>query len=71
MERTTTFGCFVKLLGFEKDGLVHISQLANSRVENVDDVVSQGDKLFVKVYCPSSGRVCVCAGGRGVVVVAM
>eukprot|EP00038_Savillea_parva_P032029 m.93166 g.93166 ORF g.93166 m.93166 type:complete len:258 (+) comp9986_c0_seq2:57-830(+) len=49
VERLTGFGCFVRILGFAKDGLVHISQLANARVENVEDVVAVGDKLFVKV----------------------
>ena len=41
------FGCFVRLWeGCE--GLVHVSQLANERVEKPSDVVSVGDKILVK-----------------------
>ena len=32
-----------------KDGLVHISQLANDRVNKVEDVVKLGDEILVKV----------------------
>lgn len=40
------FGCFVQLWpGCE--GLVHVSQLAHERVENVSDVVSVGDEIIV------------------------
>lgn len=46
--RTVDFGAFVKLEdGVE--GLVHISQLANHRVENVTDVVQPGQHVKVKV----------------------
>ena len=31
------------------EGLVHISELANERVENVRSVVSEGDEIYVKV----------------------
>ena len=31
------------------DGLVHISQLDNTRVANVRDVLNEGDEVFVKV----------------------
>lgn len=41
------FGCFVRLWeGCE--GLVHVSQLANERVEKPSDVVSVGDEILVK-----------------------
>lgn len=46
--RLMKFGCFVELVK-GKEGLVHISQLANERVEKVEDVVKEGDKLKVKV----------------------
>ena len=46
--RIMNFGAFVKLPG-GKDGLVHISKLANERVEKVEDVVNIGDKITVKV----------------------
>jgi len=44
----TRFGAFVDI-GVHQDGLVHISQLANSFVEDPSDVVSVGDVLRVKV----------------------
>ncbi len=50
--KTTTFGAFVSLLP-GKDGLLHISKLralaGGKRVENVDDVVSVGQKLQVEI----------------------
>lgn len=48
VKRLMNFGCFVEVLP-GKEGLVHISHLAKSRVEKVEDVVSEGDKLEVKV----------------------
>jgi polyribonucleotide nucleotidyltransferase len=42
------FGAFVNFLG-SKDGLVHISELANHRVGKVSDIVNVGDQVQVKV----------------------
>jgi polyribonucleotide nucleotidyltransferase len=42
------FGAFVTLTP-GRDGLVHISQLSDERVENVTDVVAEGDMVKVKV----------------------
>ena len=42
------FGAFVEVLP-GKEGLVHISQLANYRVENVTDEVDVGDEITVLV----------------------
>jgi len=42
------FGAFVNFFG-AKDGLVHISQLAPHRVNKVNDVVKEGDKVKVKL----------------------
>ena len=42
------FGAFVSVLP-GKDGLVHISQISNERVENVTDKVKEGDIVKVKV----------------------
>jgi polyribonucleotide nucleotidyltransferase len=42
------FGAFVEFLP-GKDGLVHISELENRRVEKVEDVLQVGDKLQVKL----------------------
>ncbi|NLL06219.1 MAG: polyribonucleotide nucleotidyltransferase [Clostridiaceae bacterium] len=46
--RVTTFGAFVEFLP-GKEGLVHISKLDKKRVEKVEDVVSVGDEILVKV----------------------
>ena len=42
------FGAFVTILP-GKDGLVHISQISNERVEKVSDKLSEGDAVKVKV----------------------
>ncbi|RAI43701.1 polyribonucleotide nucleotidyltransferase [Rhodoplanes roseus] len=42
------FGAFVNFFG-SKDGLVHISQLASRRVQKVNEVVKEGDKVKVKL----------------------
>ena len=42
------FGAFVEILP-GTDGLVHISQLSQERVQRVSDVVSEGDEILVKV----------------------
>jgi len=45
--KTVDFGCFVRILpGVE--GLVHISELANRRIQRVEDVVREGDEITVK-----------------------
>ncbi len=48
VKTVTAFGAFVEILP-GKDGLCHISKLANKRVEKVEDVVNVGDMLTVKV----------------------
>ena len=51
------FGAFVNFMG-SRDGLVHISQLKNERVEKVSDVVNEGDTVKVKVLdIDSRGKV--------------
>jgi len=42
------FGAFVNFMG-GKDGLVHVSEMKNERVEKVSDVVSEGQEVKVKV----------------------
>ena len=42
------FGAFVNFFG-PKDGLVHVSQMANQRVGHPKDVVKEGDKVWVKL----------------------
>ena len=46
--KTADFGAFVNFFG-SRDGLVHISQLANQRVGKTTDVVKEGDKVWVKL----------------------
>lgn len=48
VKRIVDFGAFVEILP-GKEGLVHISKLSNHRVGKVEDVVSVGDDLLVKV----------------------
>lgn len=48
VRRIEKFGAFVELFK-GKDGLVHISQLDEKRVNKVEDVVSIGDQIMVKV----------------------
>lgn len=50
------FGAFVEIAP-GKDGLVHISKLDHSRVENVEDVVSMGDEIVVKVMEVKDGKI--------------
>ncbi len=46
--KTAEFGAFVNFLG-AKDGLVHISELSNERVNRTTDIVKDGDAVKVKV----------------------
>ena len=48
VERIVDFGAFINILP-GKDGLLHISQIANERVENVNDHLKEGDEVRVKV----------------------
>ena len=55
--RIIAIGAFVQILP-GKEGLVHISQLAPTRVEKVEDVVKVGDEIMVKVMeIDGQGRV--------------
>ncbi|MFJ8264947.1 30S ribosomal protein S1 [Peribacillus asahii] len=47
VQRITNFGAFVDIGGV--DGLVHISQLSHQHVDKATDVVTEGDKVQVKV----------------------
>jgi len=51
------FGAIVQLLP-GKDGLLHISQIANERVNNVSDYLKEGQQIKVKVLeADEKGRV--------------
>lgn len=55
--RITTFGAFVEILP-GKEGLIHISNIAKERVNKVEDVLSVGDEVLVKVMLiDNQGRV--------------
>lgn len=57
VKRIEKFGAFIEIFP-GKDGLCHISQLAEDRVEKVEDVIALGDKLQVKVTeVDNQGRV--------------
>lgn len=57
VKRIEKFGAFVEILP-GKEGLVHISQLAQKRVDKVSDVVKLGDTVTVKVTeIDSQGRI--------------
>ncbi|MDG1287780.1 MAG: polyribonucleotide nucleotidyltransferase [Rickettsiales bacterium] len=59
--RIVDFGAFVNFMG-SKDGLVHISEINDDRVESVADVISEGDEVKVK---------CIEIDGRGKVRLSM
>ncbi len=46
--KITNFGVFVELEG-ELEGLLHVSELADHKVENPEDVVKMGDEIEVKI----------------------
>ncbi|MDG4655947.1 polyribonucleotide nucleotidyltransferase [Ectobacillus antri] len=57
VKRIEKFGAFVELFS-GKDGLVHISELAEERIPKVEDVVKIGDEIMVKVIeIDKQGRV--------------
>ncbi len=46
--RIMAFGAFVKILA-ENEGMVHISEISNERIESIDDVLKVGDLVKVRV----------------------
>jgi polyribonucleotide nucleotidyltransferase len=54
VKRLMEFGAFVEIFP-GTEGLVHVSELAHERVENVSDVVKEGDTLDVKVLSVEEG----------------
>ena len=47
VKKVLEFGAFVEIIP-GTDGLVHISELADHRVEKVEDILSEGDEVYVK-----------------------
>ena len=59
--RIEKFGAFVNLFG-NTDGLLHVSKISHNRVEKVEDVLSVGDIIDVKVMeIDNKGRINVSA----------
>ncbi|KAJ4834822.1 hypothetical protein Tsubulata_050516, partial [Turnera subulata] len=55
--RVMDSGCFVQLNDFRgKEGLVHVSQIANRRISNAKDVVRRDQEVFVKVISVSGQK---------------
>lgn len=48
VKRIAPFGAFVEILP-NKEGLLHISEIADTRINKVEDVLNVGDKVLVKV----------------------
>ena len=48
VKKVTDFGAFIEILP-GKDGLCHISKLAEQRVRKVSDICKEGDKMKVRV----------------------
>ena len=65
VKRITDFGAFVEIAP-GVDGLVHVSQLANFRVEKVEDVLKLGDTVPVKIInIDEQGRIALSAKEAG------
>ncbi len=58
VNRIEAYGAFVKL-NHTKDGLLHVSELANTFVKDVNDYVKMGDRFKVKVIGVENGKVSV------------
>ncbi len=56
VERIADFGAFVSLPG-GVDGLLHISKLSDERVNNVRDILSEGDMLKVKILSQNGNKI--------------
>ncbi|XP_016317030.1 nucleolar protein of 40 kDa-like [Sinocyclocheilus anshuiensis] len=45
----TTYGAFVKIPGYKKQGLVHKSEMSSCRVDNPAEIVDVGEQVWIKV----------------------
>ena len=54
--RILQFGAFLEI-GFNKEGMIHISKLSNKRVEKVEDVVNIGDMVEVECIKVNDGKI--------------
>ncbi len=60
--RMEPFGAFVKFLG-NKEGMVHVSQLSNVRINQPGDMLKLGDKVTVKVIGNERGKIALSMKG--------
>jgi polyribonucleotide nucleotidyltransferase len=60
--RMEPFGAFVKFLG-AKEGMVHVSQLSNVRINQPGDLLKLGDKVTVKVIGNERGKIALSMKG--------
>eukprot|EP00123_Amoebidium_parasiticum_P020281 comp4659_c0_seq1/m.846 comp4659_c0_seq1/g.846 ORF comp4659_c0_seq1/g.846 comp4659_c0_seq1/m.846 type:complete len:227 (-) comp4659_c0_seq1:234-914(-) len=44
-----SYGVFVAMDGYKRNGLVHVTQISNSKVDNPADVVAENEPVYVKV----------------------
>ncbi|XP_028317328.1 LOW QUALITY PROTEIN: zinc finger CCHC domain-containing protein 17 [Gouania willdenowi] len=44
-----TYGAFVRLPGYRKQGLVHVSEMSASRVESASEIVDMGEQVWIKI----------------------
>jgi len=56
VKNIVNFGGFVEIL-WEKEGLLHISQIDHKRIDKVEDVLQVGDKVQVKVIGIDKGKI--------------
>lgn len=45
------------MVGFKKQGLVHVSQISSARVENVEEVLAVGEEVWVKVILLDNDKI--------------
>ncbi len=57
VSRVEPYGAFVKFMGGFKEGLVHVSQLHETRIESAQDVIKVGDTLNVKYTGSDRGKI--------------
>lgn len=56
VKKIVDFGAFVEIL-WQKEGLLHISNVAHERIKSVEDILSVGDKVEVKVINLERGKI--------------
>lgn len=57
VKKIVEFGAFVEVIPKKTDGLLHISQIANRRINKVTDVLHEGDMIQIKVLAIENGKI--------------